>query len=279
MFLKNGIKILIGEGEIEMIKIAWSAGHGLTTAGKRSPNDEKEWTFNNKVVLSGMAHLDKYEGVLQMRVDDPSGKTDIPLASRTDMANAWKADLYISCHHNALGGQWGNHGGIETYVMEPANNNPSSLKLANSIHPKVVKAMELRDRGVKSANFHELRETVMPAVLVEGGFMDSLTDIIKMRDDNYLNAHGVAIAQGIAESFGLKMKEVIDSSGKEETKFFNTGSLSLNNEFKNMLTKAREQGVIESNHWEKKAEEGSLTESEAIGLTAIVLKRLLLDKI
>lgn len=263
-----------------MIKIAWSAGHGLNTPGKRSPNDEREWSFNSKVVMAGMTHLAKYNGVQQMRVDDPTGKTDIPLAIRTDMANTWKADMYISCHHNALSVQWGNHGGIETYVMEPANSHPSSLKLANTIHPKVVKAMGLRDRGVKSANFHELRETNMPAVLVEGGFMDSLTDIVKMRDDNYLKAQGVAIAQGIAENFGLKLKEVIQegTSGKGDTKLFNTGSLSLNNEFKNMLIKAREQGIIESDHWEKKAEDGLLTESEAIGLTAIVLKRLLLDK-
>lgn len=191
-----------------MVKIAWSAGHGMDTAGKRTPNGEREWSFNNKVVTAGMIYLARYEGVLQLRVDDSSGTTDIPLTTRTEKANAWKADIYVSCHHNAFTGTWGDHGGVETYVMKPEENNPLSLKLANLIHPKVVNAIGLRDRGVKSANFHELRETNMPAILIEGGFMDSRTDIKKMRDDKYLKAHGEAIARGIVEYFNLNLKVV-----------------------------------------------------------------------
>jgi len=65
---------------------------------------------------------------------------------------------------------------------------------------------------------------------------------------------------------------------REETKLFNTGSLTLNSEFKEMLVKAREQGIIESEQWEKKATDGTMTESEAIGLTAIIVMRAFLDK-
>jgi len=190
-------------------KVAWSAGHGINTAGKRSPIGEREWSFNNKVVIAGMAYLAKYEGVQQLRVDDSTGKIDVSLVNRTNKANAWKADIYVSSHHNAVANEWGNHSGVETFVMKPASTNPLSLKLANHIHPKVVIAMQLRDRGVKSANFHELRETKMPAVLVEGGFMDSRTDSIKMRDAKFLKAQGEAIAKGIADYFELKIKQVI----------------------------------------------------------------------
>lgn len=194
------------KGLRKLKKVAWSAGHGINTAGKRSPIGEREWSFNNTVVIAGMAFLANYDGVQQLRVDDPSGKTDIPLVNRTNQANAWKADIYVSSHHNAIGNEWGNHSGVETFVMEPASNNPLSLKLANHIHPKVVNAMQIRDRGVKSADFHELRETKMPAVLVEGGFMDSRTDSIKMRDAKILIAQGEAIAKGIADYFELKIK-------------------------------------------------------------------------
>ncbi|QBP41946.1 N-acetylmuramoyl-L-alanine amidase family protein [Paenisporosarcina antarctica] len=199
-----------------MKKVAWSAGHGINTAGKRSPTGEREWSFNNKVVIAGMAFLAKYDGVQQLRVDDSSGKTDIPLVNRTNQANAWKADIYVSSHHNAIGNEWGNHSGVETFVMEPASNNPLSFKLANEIHPKVVHAMQILDRGVKSANFHELRETNMPSVLVEGGFMDSRTDSIKMRDDKFLKAQGEAIAKGIVDYFELKIKPIKPDPIEEE---------------------------------------------------------------
>ncbi|HLG26961.1 MAG TPA: N-acetylmuramoyl-L-alanine amidase [Paenisporosarcina sp.] len=262
-----------------MTKVVWSAGHGLDTPGKRSPNDEREWSFNNKVVTAGMAYLAKYEDVQQLRVDDLSGRIDVPLLSRTNKANAWGGDIYISCHHNALGGSWGNHSGVETFTFKDLQENSKSVTIAKLIHPKVVKAMGLTNRGLKTENFHELRETNMPAVLVEGGFMDSRIDIIKMRDDKILKAQGEAVASGIVEYFELKLKKVndVESPIKEKNKLFNTGSLTLNNEFKNMLVKAREQGWITSTEWETKAIIGTLTESEAIALTAIVLKRAYLD--
>lgn len=253
-----------------MVKIAWSAGHGMTTPGKRSPDGEREWSFNSKVVEAGIQYLAQYEDVQQLRVDDPTGSKDVPLTTRTNKANEWGADIYVSSHKNALAGSWGNHTGIETYTYLPLEDNPTSVALARFIHPQVIEAMGLADRGIKAANFHELRETNMPAVLIEGGFMDSYIDIVKLRDDTYLKAQGEAIAKGIVSYFGLSMKKV-------ETKLFNTGSITLNSEFNEMLVKAREKGIITSSAWERKAAEGTLTQSEAIGLTAIIVKRMFLD--
>ncbi len=51
-----------------------------------------------------------------------------------------------------------------------------------------------------------LRETNMPSILIEGGFMDSTIDIKKMRDDKVLDAAGKAVALGLAEHFKLKKK-------------------------------------------------------------------------
>jgi len=90
-----------------MKKVVWSAGHGLNTPGKRTPNGEREWLFNNIVVIAGMNYLSTHVEVRQLRIDDPSGKMDVPLKERTSKANDWHADIYISCHHNALGGIWG----------------------------------------------------------------------------------------------------------------------------------------------------------------------------
>lgn len=186
-----------------MVKIAVDAGHGINTAGKRAPSGEREWTFNNKVVTALIDRLNDYQNVQITRLDDPTGKRDVPLKERTDKANKFKADILISCHHNANTGKWGSWTGTETYHYP---NSTNGKKLAQAIHPSVVKAYGLRDRGIKSANFHVLRESKMPAILIEGGFMDSTIDIKKLRDDNVLKRAGINVADGVAKYFNLKEK-------------------------------------------------------------------------
>ena len=187
-----------------MVKIAIDAGHGMNTAGKRTPSGEREWSFNNKVAIAAIAKLNMYQNIQILRLDDATGKTDVPLKTRTDRANAWNADVLVSCHHNAYTGKWGSHGGVETYTYPGASQN--SRDVATLVHPLVVKAMVLRDRGKKTMNLHMLRESKMPAILVEGGFMDSTTDIIALRSDQKLKAQGEAIGQGLAAYFNLKLK-------------------------------------------------------------------------
>src|SRR5699024_8703770 len=193
-------------------KIAYCAGHGHNTPGKRSPIGEREWDFNNKVVVAFEKESKKYGNVSLLRTDDRTGKTDVPLCTRTNKANSWKADLYISFHHNALTAQWGNWTGVETYVYT-GNMNANSGKIAKAVHPAVVKAYGLRDRGVKEKNLHIVRETRMPAILIEGGFMDSTIDIKKLRNDKVLANAGVLIAQAIAKYYKLKL-----TSGSTATK-------------------------------------------------------------
>lgn len=199
-------------------KVAIEAGHGGngSTPGKRSPDGEYEWNFNDKVVRAVIEELNKYENVEIRRLDDASGKTDVPLKRRTDEANAWGANIYISVHHNANTGKWGNHTGTETFTY--IGSNPRSEKLASIVHPLLVQAMGLRDRGLKKANFYVLRETKMPAILVECGFMDSLIDIKKLRDDKVLKRAGQKIAEGIAIYGGLKKKQTTESTKKTTTK-------------------------------------------------------------
>ncbi|MBF4500244.1 N-acetylmuramoyl-L-alanine amidase [Savagea sp. SN6] len=191
-----------------MVKIALDAGHGYNTPGKRSPIGEREWSFNNKVLLACAAELNKYQNVQILRLDDPTGKTDVPLVTRTNKANRWKADVLVSIHHNANTSKWGSWGGVETFVYR--KNNGQAHKLAEIINPLIVNAMGLRNRGVKAMNLHMVRASNMPAILTEGGFMDSTTDIGALRSDAKLKAQGIAIAQGLVKFFGLKKKSVGD---------------------------------------------------------------------
>lgn len=189
-----------------MIKVAYDAGHGLQTPGKRTPDNEREWNFNDIVARAFAKELSLYDGVTTKRFDDPTGKTDVPLKTRTDGANNWDADYFISFHHNANTGQWGTWTGVETFTY--SYPKIESVQLAMALHPAVVKAYGLRDRSIKKADLHIVRETKMPAILIEGGFMDSTIDIKKLRDNTVLENAGRSVAQALAKYLKLKLKKM-----------------------------------------------------------------------
>jgi len=188
-----------------MVKIAYDAGHGKNTPGKRTPDGEREWMFNDILLKGFESEIKKYEGVELLRTDDTTGKNDIPLKNRTDSANAWGADYYISFHHNANTGTWGNWSGVEAFVQK--GGNPKSKQLADSVLLALVKGYGLTNRGVKESNLHITRETKMPAILIEGGFMDSVIDIKVLRNSEKLKNSGKLIAQAVANHLKLQLKE------------------------------------------------------------------------
>lgn len=191
--------------------VAYCAGHGKHTPGKRSPSgkfEEREWFFNNEVVKAFEAELKKYD-VRLLRTDDPTGERDVPLSERTNKANRANADIYISFHHNAYKSRWDNHTGVETYYYRTSTRGKA---LAQVVHKAVVKAYGLRDRGLKTNNLHITRETKMPAVLIEGGFMDSTIDIKKLRDKKVLQTAGREVARAVVQYLKLKPKQVPKTS-------------------------------------------------------------------
>lgn len=197
-----------------MVKIAYDAGHGVNTAGKRSPDNEREWRFNDAVARAFGIELALYDGVTARRFDDATGNTDVDLNARTGGANAWGADYFISFHHNALDAKWGTHTGVETFIY--TNPSVKSVALASAVHPAVVKGYGLRDRGIKRGNLHIVRETNMAAILIEGGFMDSTIDIIKLRDKAVLENAGKLIARALAEHVGLKAKPLTPTNDYDD---------------------------------------------------------------
>lgn len=186
-----------------VFKIAVSEGHGQYTAGKRTPAGEREWMFNNWMGLGFRNEMENYSGVAIRLLSDPTGKRDVPLTERTNIANSWGADLYQSFHHNAYRGTWGTHTGTETYI----HNGPVSAntrKYANSAHKGILDVYKLYNRGIKTANFHELRASRMPANLTEGGYMDSTIDIKVLRNKALVMKAGANVATEIAKAAGLK---------------------------------------------------------------------------
>lgn len=236
-----------------MPRITLDAGHGsfkdnlrkiYSTSGKRTPDGIPEWEYNNKVVKAIIAYLSNYEDVLILRVDDPTGKTDVPLSERVRKINAFKSDAHGSIHHNALKGVWfDTAGGIETLVRPGTKHYEKSLKLAKLVHPKYVKSMNLRDRGIKQRTDLMMISDALncPSILTEGGFMDSRIDRRAMDNDAMLKAQGEAIAQGYVEYFNLKKKESVkmevidltDGQQNAKNKLVKHGMLSEGFEFPN----------------------------------------------
>jgi N-acetylmuramoyl-L-alanine amidase len=150
-----------------MMKIMIDAGHGPETAGKRSPDGLlREFSFNSAVANLVKQYLVE-EGVTIFFAHDE--RKDVSLSERTNYANRMNVDAFISIHANAYGAGWNHANGIETYVYPSASKE--SRVLASLVQASLITACNRTDRGVKMANFAVLRETRMPAILIECGFM------------------------------------------------------------------------------------------------------------
>jgi N-acetylmuramoyl-L-alanine amidase len=180
--------------------IAIDDGHGSQTSGKRTPNIAgigviKENTFNSAV--ANLLNIELKRCGFRTLLVAPTDY-DTPLGTRTALANRNKANAYVSIHYNAGGGE-----GVETYHYPGSTNGK---KLATLVHKYVREGTKQKDRGVKSANFQVLRETRMPACLVEYGFMDdpSRTEAKRMIDPKFQLECAIETAKGICEYFGVK---------------------------------------------------------------------------
>lgn len=197
-----------------MLKVALDAGHGYDTPGKRTPDGSmKEYEFNRATTYKVKEILkNEYEGVEILITFRDSH--DVPLRQRTDWANAWKANVYVSIHANAAGSGWNEANGIETYVY--IRKPKEAYELAKVVQEKLVRATRRRDRGVKTADFHVLRETKMTAILCECGFMTNKEEASLLKSDSYRQKVANAIVEGLAAFYKLKKKSAPKPSSKPE---------------------------------------------------------------
>lgn len=185
------------------IKIGLDAGHGLKTAGKQTPDGIKEWTLNDKVRDKVVKILADYDCEV-IHTDYDEGAKDESIYDRRKMYINADVDVFVSIHHNAYKSVWGNHTGVEVYT----DKNPlvKDTQLAKCISSRLAKYTGLKDRGVKQCDFVVINQDKIPAVLVEGGFMDSNIDYKVITSDAGQDAYAKAVAEGLIEFCGLKKK-------------------------------------------------------------------------
>ena len=203
-----------------MFKLALNAGHGMNTAGKRclkklDKNSTREWYLNSRICEKIEEKLEEFDGVKILRLDDRTGQKDIALKKRTDAANTFLADFYLSIHHNAgINGKSG--GGIEAYIYTKAGSESNDWQKA--LYKAVVAKTNLkgnRAQGIKKANLHECRESNMPCVLLECGFMDSKTDVPIILTEKFAQNVADACVEVIVSK--AKLKKVATKSSTPQT--------------------------------------------------------------
>jgi N-acetylmuramoyl-L-alanine amidase len=180
-----------------MVKIYIDPGHGGNDPGAVA-NGLREKDLTLKIGLKLRDYLSGYENV-QIRMSRTTDKT-VSLSERTNDANKWGADLFVSIHINAGGGV-----GFESFVYS-GNVSEATRANQNVIHQEIIRATGWNDRGKKRANFAVLRQTKMPALLTENGFIDNKADANKLKQDSFLDKIAKGHAEGIAAAFGLKKK-------------------------------------------------------------------------
>lgn len=205
------------------------AGHGGKDPGAHGPGGILEKDVNLRAARLLAKRLERmgFE-VLMTRTQDRF----VPLEVRTAMANARKADLFVSLHCNAHGDPGST--GMETYSLNLAST-PAEVRVAareNSVDPKRIsdmqkilddlmhaskltesrefarnahqaalnqarKTINLRDRGVHEAPFYVLLGAKMPAILVEMGYITNPAEAARLRDEKYLDGLAEGIALGV----------------------------------------------------------------------------------
>lgn len=183
-----------------MVKIFIDPGHGGTDSGAVG-NGLKEKDLTLKISKKIKEKLANYENV-QIKLSRESDQT-LSLPQRTNMANAWGANYLISVHINAGGGT-----GFESYTYNKSYAGKQETNRKRSIlHAEIMRQLSgVRDRGMKEANLHMVRESRMESVLTENLFIDNVNDAALLKQDNFLDKIAQGHVNGLAIIFGLKQK-------------------------------------------------------------------------
>lgn len=175
------------------------AGHGIETAGKRSPDGSYlEYEFNRDVAWRIQRHLLRCG--IDARLTCPD-EHDISLAERCRISNAAGADYFVSIHTNAAGNYgWHSASGWSAHIIARGG---AAERLAEAIRVEAISMLGCKDRGVQVSNYQVLRDTKAPAVLIEHGFHTNREEVALLKSDAYREKCALSDAKGICAHAGV----------------------------------------------------------------------------
>jgi N-acetylmuramoyl-L-alanine amidase len=181
--------------------IVLDAGHGGDDFGAHSDTLPRYHEKNLNLALTQMVKSfleQKGYNTLMTRMTDDF----IPLDRRSSFSNQQNGTIFVSLHFNSAPSKQAD--GIEIYYYRSPQNKgrtESSTRLAEIVLKKVIQATQAKSRGVKHGDFAVIRQTTMPAILIEGGFLTNDAEMEKIKDPAYLKKLAWGITEGIQSFF------------------------------------------------------------------------------
>lgn len=172
-------------------------GHGGANPGTRGvgPQPEKD---NVLTVGWDLKSMLEYAGakVIMTRDGDysPGGPQADQLEARVRIANSTGAHAFVSIHND-----WNKNSaltGTTTYFFSPDGH-----RLGSSLQRGVTGELRTKDLGVRWANYYVLKNTAMPAALVELGFLSNKQEARLLSTRSYQTKAATGIYHGLVEYF------------------------------------------------------------------------------
>lgn len=171
------------------MKIYIDSGHGGKDPGAVGNNlKEKDLTLSislkEKTLFEKLGH--------QVKMSRTSDKT-LSLGARVNDANKWGADVFISNHINAGGGE-----GEEVWCSIFGGKGRDYATTVEKHLSKIFKSRGVKTKkGSNGDYFYVIRGTRMPAILVEFGFIDNKNDAAKLKNTSILQKSAEAVVHGV----------------------------------------------------------------------------------
>ncbi|HCG4536311.1 TPA: N-acetylmuramoyl-L-alanine amidase, partial [Salmonella enterica subsp. enterica serovar Typhi str. AG3] len=129
-----------------------------------------------------------------------TGDTYPSLEERVNFAESNNGEVFISIHVNSASSSSAK--GTETYYyVRTSEDDKEDINLASAINDEIVANLGMRDRGIENYPYYVIKNTTMPSVLVELGFITNSEDRSKMTTNNYVNLFATSIYNGIEEYY------------------------------------------------------------------------------
>ncbi|GGA88968.1 N-acetylmuramoyl-L-alanine amidase [Ornithinibacillus halotolerans] len=261
------------------MKLYLDPGHGGTDPGAQG-NGLREKDINLDIALKIRSLItSQYENV-SVKMSRTSDTTK-SLTQRTNEANSWNADYYVSIHCNSFNGS---AQGYEDYIHSGLADSSQTARYRDILHTEITKVNQLRNRGKKKANFHVLRESTMPAILTENGFIDNNHDAALMRNESWRQKVAQAHVDGIARAFNLKKNDsspspspnvifrIIAGSFQSRKNAENRQALLANNQIDSFIASVTISGKV----WYR-VQAGAFTSRENAEEHLTIVKRIVSD--
>lgn len=185
------IRIFIDQGHNPYGFNAGAEGFGLR---------EQDITYQIGVYLANILNSDsRFTAITSRRSPDEILGYDnsSSLRTRTEMANNWGADYFLSIHVNANTNPAIN--GTEAYVYSA---NSPAYYLGENIVAEIVRRLGTKNNGVYARpSLYVLRRSAMPAVLIELAYITNEEDAILLANEPYQFAYAIYV--GLLNYLGL----------------------------------------------------------------------------